>query len=128
MVCLENRNANNGSEWNRESHADAYSLLLALQKFSFVVSLVVAREILAITKPLGVQLQGSCTDIARAHHDVDQVKKQVKQNHNDLDKFHSLVYNKACSIARNIGVHEDTPRTTSHQQHRSNPSCKTPKD
>ena len=76
---------------NRESRADAYSLLLALQKFSFVVCLVVAREILAITKPLSVQLQGSYTDIARAHRDINQVKKQVKQNRNDLDKFHSLV-------------------------------------
>ena len=128
MACLENINVNNGSEWNRESRADAYSLLLALQKFSFVVCLVVAREILAITKPLSVQLQGSYTDIARAHRDINQVKKQVKQNRNDLDKFHSLVYNKACSIARDIGVQEDMPRTTSHQQHRSNPSCKSPKD
>lgn len=52
MVCLEN--ANSESEWNNESHADAYSLLLALQKFSFVVCLVVAREILAIVKPLSM--------------------------------------------------------------------------
>ena len=38
MVSLESINANNGSEWNREGHADAYPLLLALQMFSFVVS------------------------------------------------------------------------------------------
>ena len=61
MVCLENINANNGSQWNRENRADAYSILLALQKFSFVVCLVIAREVLAITEPLNVQLQGSYT-------------------------------------------------------------------
>ena len=112
MVCLENINANNGSEWNRESRADAYSLFLALQKLSFVVCLIVAREILAITKPLSVQLQGSYTDTARAHRDVDQAKEQVKQNCNDLDKFHSLVYNKACSIARDVVC-----RKTCHAPH-----------
>ena len=48
MVCLDNINSNNEREWNRESHADAYSLLLALQKFSFAVCLILAREILAI--------------------------------------------------------------------------------
>ena len=119
MACLDNINANNGREWNRESQADTYSLLLALQNFSFIVSLVVAREILAITKPLSIQLQGSYTDIARAHRDVDQVRRQVKLNRNDIDKFHSLVYNKACSVARDVAVQEDMPRTTSRQQHRS---------
>jgi len=67
------------------------------------VCLVVAREILAITKPSSSQLQGSYTDIARAHHDIDQVKRQVRQNHNDLSKFHSLVYKKACDVARDRG-------------------------
>ena len=128
MVCLDNIKSNNGREWNRESRADAYPLLLALKKFSFVVSLVVAREILAITKPLSVQLQGSYSDIARAHCDVDPVKRQVKIYRNDLNKFHSLVYNKACSVARDIGVQEDVHCTTSRQQHRSNPSHETLKD
>ena len=73
---------------------------------------------------------GSYTDIARAHHDIDQVKRQVRENHDDLNKFHSLVYKKACDVARDIhvGVQEDMPRTTSHQQHRSNPPYETPKD
>ena len=44
VVCLDNINSNKGREWNRESCADAYSLVLALQKFSFIVCLVVARE------------------------------------------------------------------------------------
>ena len=58
-MCLDSINSNNGREWSRESRADAYYLLLALQKFSLIFSLVIAREILAITKPLSVQLQGS---------------------------------------------------------------------
>ena len=73
VVCLDNINSNNGREWNRESRADAYSLLLALQMFSFVVCLIVAGEILAIIKLLSSQLQGSYTDIARAHHNIYQV-------------------------------------------------------
>ena len=128
VVCLDNINSNNGREWNRESRADAYSLLLALQMFSFVVCLIVAGEILAIIKLLSSQLQGSYTDIARAHHNIDRVKRQVRQNRDDLNKFHTLVYNKACDVAKDIGVlDEDMPRTASHQQHRSNPSYDTPK-
>ena len=82
---------------------------------------------MAITKPSSVQLQGSYTDIAWAHGDVDAVKRHVKANHDDLNKFHNLVYNKAYSAAIEIGVQEDMPCTTSCQQHRSNPSHETPK-
>ena len=75
------------------------------------------------------QLQGSYTDIARAHHNIDQVKRQVRQNRDDLNKFHTLVYNKVCGVARDIGVlQEDMPCTASHQQHRSSPPYETPKD
>ena len=102
VVCLDNINSIHGRAWNRENPADAYSLLLALQKFSFVVCLIVAREILLITKPLSSQLQRSYTDIARAHHNIDQAKRQVRQNHDDLNKFHTLVYNKACDVTRDI--------------------------
>ena len=55
---------------------------------------------------------------------MDAVKRQVKANRNDLNKFHNLVYNKAYSVANDIGVQEDMPRTTSRQQHRSNPTRK----
>jgi len=92
--------------------------VLVLENFSFIVCLVVARGILAITKPLSSQLQGSYTDI---HHDIGQ-------NRNYLNKFHSQVYKKACDFARDIGVQEDMPCTTSHQQHRSNPPYETPED
>ena len=74
LVWLEGIDRNDGNHWNRESHSDVYSLLLALQKFSFVVLLVITREVLAIMKPLSVQLQGSYIDIARAYSNVKQVK------------------------------------------------------
>lgn len=75
------------------------------------------------------QLQGSYTDIARAHHNIDRVKRHVRQNRDDLNKFHTLVYNKVCDVARDIGVlQEDMPHTASHQQHRSNPPYETPRN
>ena len=58
MVCLDSINSNNGREWSRGSHTDAYSLMLAFQKFSFAVSLVILKEILAIRKPSSVLLLG----------------------------------------------------------------------
>ena len=81
-----------------------------LHKFSFVVLLVITREVLAITKPLSVQLQGSYVDIARAYSNVKQVKKQIKQNSRTIkiEDFHTLVY-KACNVARSIGVVEEMP-------------------
>ena len=45
---------------------------------------------------------------------MDGVKRQVKANHNDFKKFHNLVYNKTYSVAKDISVQEDMPRTTSH--------------
>jgi len=102
MVCLEGIDQNDGNHWNRDSRGDAYSLLLPLQKFSFIVSLAITREVLAITKPLSVQLQGSCSDIARVHSNIELVKKTGKINRAKIEDFHTLVYSKACNIARGL--------------------------
>jgi len=126
MVCLEGIDQNDGNHWNRESRGDAYnSLLLALQKFSFIVSLVITREVLAITKPLSVKLQGSYSDIARVYSNIELVKKQVKQNRAKIEDFHTLFYSKACNVARAVGVVEEMPHIASHQQHRSNSQATT---
>jgi len=74
MVYIEGIDQNDGNNWNRESHGDAYSLLLALQKFSFIVSLAITR--VAITKPLNGQVQGSYNDIARAYSNIELVKNR----------------------------------------------------
>jgi len=39
-----------------------------------------------------------------------------------------LVYSKACNVARAVGVVEEIPYITSHQQHRSNPPATTVKE
>jgi len=39
-----------------------------------------------------------------------------------------LVYNKACNVARSIGVVEEMPCIATHQQHRSNPPATTAKE
>jgi len=54
IVCIESVD---GNHWNRESHGDAY---LALQKFSFIVSLHgYYQRSFGYYKALSVQLQGT---------------------------------------------------------------------
>ena len=59
VSCLEAIVLSPAGEWNRDTQSDAQSLRLALSQFSFIVTLVVTRSVLAYTKGLSVKLQGT---------------------------------------------------------------------
>ena len=57
-----NRNAPSNGNWNQNSRNDAQALINAIT-FSFIVTLVIVRHILDLTKPLTVSLQKKAMDL-----------------------------------------------------------------
>lgn len=70
LVCCFEDIKDSGSEWNRETKADAQSLFLALSRFPFIISLVITKEVLAYTKALSIKLQGRYVDVVSAYNQV----------------------------------------------------------
>ena len=108
------------SDWNRETRSDAQSFLLAMSQFSFIVALALTQKVLAYTKGLSVKLQGTYTDVVRAHREVETVKATIRGVRSRVDTFHSNVYEQVLMLSQSIEVVEVAPRQASRQQHRQN--------
>ena len=124
IYCLED--IKHSSEWNRDSRSDAQSLFLALTQFPFIVTLVIAKDVLAYTKALSVKLQGRYVDVVRAYNQITFAKSTLQSARDGVDSVHARMYNEAVQIATGVNVEESMPRRTGWQQHRSNVPSSTP--
>ena len=126
VCCLED--IKDSREFNRESRSEAQSFFLAVCHFPFLVTLLVAKELLGYTKALSVKLQGRYVDVVRAYNEVSFVKSALQSTRESVDSFHSLFYSKALEIAELVNVQESMPRTTGRQHNRSNVPASCPSE
>ena len=70
FCCLEEMAHAKDVAWNRETHHDAQSFLLAISQFTFIVALVLPQKVLAFTGGLSVKLQGRYVDVVYAHQQI----------------------------------------------------------
>ena len=79
FCCLEAIVHGASSDWNRETHSDAQSLLLAISQFSFMVALLITQKGHVYTKGLSRKLQGHYVDIVQDHQDIESVKIVIRR-------------------------------------------------
>ena len=118
VCCFED--IKNSTDWNRESRSDAQSLLLALTHFPFIVAVVIAKNVLAYTKPLSVKLQGRYVDVVSSYNQISFVKTTLQYARDDIDTMHARLYESALESAAKVGVDESLPRVSRQQHHRAN--------
>ena len=85
------RTKDSGSEWNRETRADAQSLFLALSRFPFIISLVITKDVLAFTKALSIKLQGRYVDVSAYNH-ASLVLTTLKSARENIDGVHARLW------------------------------------
>ena len=71
-----NRNAPSHGNWNQNSRNDAQALINAIT-FSFIVTLVIVRHILDLTRPLTVRLQKKAMDLLKAKEEIVLLKSAL---------------------------------------------------
>lgn len=120
-----NRNSPRDSTWNPTSRHDAQSLINAIN-FSFIVSLVIVRHILGLTRPLTVKLQQKAMDLLKAKDELALLKSVLEDMSTDIDNRHHNLYQKAVTIARQVAVQPEMPRIAQRQMHRNNAPAATP--
>jgi len=124
--CLESLSQAPASEWNRDTRQEANVFFNSLLRFPLIVALMLTREVLLMTKVLSIKLQGAYIDIARAHEEVELVKQQVQNNREHLEVYHKRIYDDAVTLATDVGISEEMPRSVARQQHRANPEASDP--
>ena len=122
-----NRNAPGHGNWNQNSRNDAQALINAIT-FSFIVTLVIVRHILDLTRPLTVRLQKKAMDLLKAKEEIVLLKSALTDMQTDIDTRHYALYEEAVTLARRVSVQPSMPRIIQRQVHRNNAPAPTPED
>lgn len=92
----------------------------AIEKFQFIVTLVVVERCLKCTKPLTIQLQSPSIDAEKAHEKVSLLFLTLNQLQTEIDATHSHYYEVAVDLAKETNIKPSKPRTTGRQTQRDN--------
>ena len=121
-----NRNAPSDGNWNQNSRNDAQALINAIT-FSFIITVVIVRHILDLTRPLTVRLQKKAMHLLKAREEV-LLKLALRGMQTDLNTRHHALYEEAVTLARRVSVQPSMPRIIQRQVYRNNAPALTPED
>ena len=122
-----NRNAPSDGNWNQNSRNDAQALINAIT-FSFIITVVIVRHILDLTRPLTVRLQKKAMDLLKAKEEIVLLKSALTGRETDLNTRHHALYEEAVTLARCVSVQPSMTRIIQRQVHRNNAPAATPED
>ena len=128
FYTLDEMSLNIDNICNRDTSAKATSFLKLISSFSFIVSLVVTRNVFDLTLDVTKLLQTKKIDIMGCINMIKSLKNVCKLTRLHIDHHHSVYYEKALSLALQIGVKEAVPRTVGRQKHRENHEASTASD
>ena len=114
-----NRNAPSQGNWNQNGRNDAQALINAIT-FSFIVTLVIVRHILDLTRPLTVRLQKETMDLLKGKEEIVLLKSALTGMQTDLNTRHHALYEEVVTLARRVSVQPRMPRIVKRQVHRNN--------
>ncbi|XP_046855866.1 52 kDa repressor of the inhibitor of the protein kinase-like [Xenia sp. Carnegie-2017] len=119
-TTLNDMSENLDGEFKPSLQSDASSLFQLIDRFDFVVALVITRNILDSTLPVTQLLQGKSIDIMDGIHLISTLKTEVVNMRNSSDFYHDTWYDEALELAAKVGIEEWKPRTVRKQTTREN--------
>lgn len=111
--------------WNPKSREDARSLLSAVN-FGFIVTLVIVKYILNLTRPATVKLQSEEMDILKAEQEIATLRNALKDMQTNIEGHHHRLFEEAVQLAEKVGIEPSRPRIVQRQIFRSNCPASTP--
>ena len=104
---------------NRNGEDNAQALVNDVD-FSFVVTLVIVRYILDLTRQVTVKLQRREMDLLNADQEISSLKQALEDMRINIYDQHHRLYEEAVQLAVEVGLDPNRPRTVQRQIHRSN--------
>ncbi|XP_028404035.1 52 kDa repressor of the inhibitor of the protein kinase-like [Dendronephthya gigantea] len=92
----------------------------AVEKFKFIVALVVVERCLKCTKPLTLQLQSASLHAGKACDKVSLLFLTLNELRSEMGKTHLNLYEVAVNLAEEANIAPSKPRTTGRQVHCEN--------
>ena len=113
---------NQDNKFNPTTKHKAASFLEMISKFSFIISMVVTRQIFDLTIDVTTNLQAREIDIQNCNDLIETLINSTKKYRDNIDQEFQNWYEEALNIAKSVEVDEWFPRINSskRQQHRDN--------
>ena len=133
-VTLEDISLNKSPEgvvgrgsWNSTSSSDAGSLLKAIS-FEFLITLVVVKQILGLTRSATVKLQAKNMDLISADTEISLLKQVLREYQEGIAQKHRDMHEKAALMGEAIAIEPKCPRVVGRQVYRDNALASNPED
>nr|XP_021335075.1 uncharacterized protein si:dkey-250d21.1 isoform X2 [Danio rerio] len=101
VLCL---NEMKGNQDNEPNAAQAQSFLSAIQNFDFILTVLIMKNILSLTKNLSLSLQGNSHDVYQAVNRLSDVLPSLSEMKNRLESHHETWFQEAVSLASKLQV------------------------
>ncbi len=95
VLCLNEMKGNH----DEANTAQAQSFLSAIQSFDFILSVVIMKNILSLTKSISMSLQGNSYDVYQAVNRVYDLLPSLSEMKNSIDSHHQTWFQEAVALA-----------------------------
>lgn len=111
LLCLDSVHDNEDIRWSDEVTQSAYEISKALTDFEFVMSLVVLKNTLTLTRAFGKNLQGSAADLHSAAGSLKAVLHSLKEMYDHIEVYHEFWNDEAVNLAAALDATVKVPRS-----------------
>ncbi|XP_077098480.1 uncharacterized protein LOC143749819 isoform X2 [Siphateles boraxobius] len=111
VLCL---NEMKGNQDNEATTAQAQSFLSALQNFDFILTVVIMKNILSLTKNLSLSLQGNSYDVYQTVNRLSDLLPYLSETKNSIDMHHQTWFQEAVALASKLQVPSLQPPLNVH--------------
>ncbi|XP_065678111.1 52 kDa repressor of the inhibitor of the protein kinase-like [Hydra vulgaris] len=111
---------NEGKSYNIDTSSKASCFLNLMTNFSFIVSLVLTKQIMDYFYATTVVLQTKAFDISQQCNEINCLKTQILDLKKNIDVYHNEWYLIALDLAKTLDVSEVKPRLCGRQIYRDN--------
>ena len=106
-------------KWNAQSRDDAETLSNSVN-FQFIITLVIVKYILNLTRPATVELQSEEMDLLNAEQEISSLWRALENVQTNLDQKHRELYDEAEQLAAEVDIEPSRPRIVQRQINRPN--------
>ncbi|XP_024117434.1 52 kDa repressor of the inhibitor of the protein kinase [Oryzias melastigma] len=111
LLCVDSVHDNEDMRWNDQATHNALEISKAVTDFEFIMTLIVLKNVLTVTRAFGKSLQGSSMDAYLAADNLKGVVQTLKEMLDNIDVYNDCWTNEALTLASTMEIPVRVPRT-----------------
>eukprot|EP00069_Balaena_mysticetus_P001116 bmy_03705T0 len=126
VLCLDGVNSDTNVRWNNCIAGRAFVLCSVVTDFDFIVIIVVLKNVLSFTRPLGKNLEGQTSDVFFAASSLTAVLHSLNEVMENIEVYHEFWFEEVTNLATKLDIQMKLPGKFRRAQHSNLESQLTP--